>query len=236
MSVVFLKAASVDDSQEDREHLLKLLSSYKDEGINISTEVFNSANTFLDKAKQGFDFVFLDIDMPEMNGISLANEIRKRDKDILIIFVTNLGSYALQGYAVNAFDFLVKPIKKEDLKRTITKAIERKKAKDQKKIIIKIPAGFQALLVSSIIYVEIRGHDLTFHTADGNYDTRGGLKTLEEDLGDKKFARCNNCFLVNLDYVQSVEKDEVLLPNDIRLPISRNKKKEFVKRFLESME
>lgn len=236
MNETYLKAAIVDDSPEDRKHLRKLLESYNS-NVHIAIEEFHSGNSFLDKVKLGFDLVFFDIDMPEMDGITLANKLRERDKDILIAFVTNLGSYALQGYAVNAFDFLVKPIQKEDVKRTIDRAIERKKTPDRKKILLRIHSGYQAVMTDDILYVEIRGHDLTFHTTEGDYNSKGGLKEVEETLSStNRFARCNNCFLVNLDFVQSIEKDEVLLPGDVRLPISRNKKKEFVKRFLESIQ
>lgn len=231
---VYLKAAIVDDSETDRAHLRSLLETYGN-GIHIAVEEFHSGNSFLDKVKLGFDLVFFDIDMPEMDGITLANRLRAIDKDILIVFVTNLGSYALQGYAVNAFDFLVKSIAKEDVQRTIERAIERKREPDQRKILLKIHGGYQALLVSEIIYVEIRGHDLTFHATSGEFSSKGGLREVEEELSASRFARCNNCFLVNLDFVQAIEKDEVVLPNG-RLPISRNKKKEFVTRFLEGIQ
>ncbi len=227
------KIAIVDDKPSDAEYLKSLLSSYpqfKDGGATI--DFYDNPINFLDHFKKLYDIIFLDINMPLMNGLELGRRIKDSDDRSNIIFTTSYASLAINGYEINAFDFLVKPIKQKDLFASLDRLVKRIMEKNTAKIAIRIKHGYKAIAARDIYYVEVVRHELIVHCTDEQYSFRGVLKNIEQELGDG-FAKCSICYLVNLDYVDSISGDEVLLPNGIHLPISRSKKQEFTEKFLE---
>ena len=229
-----IKIAIVDDNQKDIDNLVKLLEGIKGSYPNaFKINSFTNGINFLESLKNGFDLIFLDIDMPTINGLELAKKIREFDEKVTLVFVTNLASCAIQGYEVSALAFLVKPITEFSLKNCFDKFIVKwKENKDDKKITIKVAHGYRALSINEIRYVEVRSHDLFFHIGnDEVLSTKGILKDVEAKINSPKFQKCNSCYLINLDYVDSVVGNDVLIGKD-KLPISRNKKQNFLDAFL----
>ena len=231
-----MKIAVVDDNPNDANHLLEALSSYeKWEDGKPEIEVFPRGIKFLDQFKQLFDVVFMDIDMPVMDGLEVSKKLRELDNDIQIVFVTNYASLAINGYEVAASDFLVKPVTKDGVYRCLDKI--QAKVQDKKKgkrIIVKVKHGYQAVNVAEIFYIEVMKHDVTFHCKDGDFTIRGSLKELEAELSPMDFAECSNCYLVNLRYVDSLSGDTCLVKG-VELPISKTRKKDFTSKFLDSI-
>lgn len=228
-----VKIVIVDDSEADIAHLSSLLRQYE-RGHHQEFEIvtFTKGLDFLSDLSELYDVIFLDIAMPAINGLEVASKIREKDQKVAIVFLTNLAALALNGYKVNAVDFLVKPLSYDLLSQTMDRVIDKLAEKKEQRIAIRVKHGFKALETATITYVEVRGHSLIFHCVDGDYETHGALKKVEEQLNPKQFVRCNYCFLVNLDYVDSVQENDAIV-HGAKLPISRTKKQAFLDRFLD---
>jgi DNA-binding LytR/AlgR family response regulator len=166
-----------------------------------------------------------------MTGMEAAARLRKHNADIIIIFVTNMTSFAIKSYEVDALDYIVKPVSYKRVVLKLQKALGIIKAKQEKSIVIKdaTDAGGGLIHISSndIYYIEVRAHKLTYHTKSGIFNEIGTLSQKEEVLSGSNFARCNACYLVNLRHVFSFGGYSVVMANGDELKISQAKKKTF---------
>ena len=170
----------------------------------------------------------MDIELPDGNGMDLIKEIRKVDDKVIVVFVTNLVSYAVKGYEVHAFDFIVKPISYYNFYVKLLKVIGCLEQKKDKEIWVTNKNGRERIMLSSVLYIEVVQHMLYYHTVDGVLNASGSLNSVQESLKNYGFVLCNSCYLVNLKHVKAIKQNDVLVGNDL-LMISRHKKKEFIK-------
>ncbi len=224
-----LRIAIVEDNPKDSAHLLSCLQRFaKANQMEIETEVFANALRFLQEYKGEFNVIFMDIDMPMMNGMEAARSLRKVDPHVVLIFVTALAKFALNGYEVDAFDFIVKPVQENFLSAKMKRVIKKLSSEQRVKVLIRSREKTVSVFADEIIYVDIYNHVLTFHTEQGNYETRGSMKDVTETLDGNNFVLCNKSYVVNLRHVQMVEGDDVIMTGGEKLPISRPRKKEFM--------
>ena len=202
----------------------------KNSDIDLNT--FTNPTEFLAAFHCQYDILFMDIEMPGIDGFEAARRIRERDDKVSIIFVTNMVSYAPKGYSVNAMDFIVKPVSYYRLAASLTKARSRLQTEQGVPLVLHTKDGTYRLDSARVHYIEMLNHHTIFHTEDGVFDTTGSLKKLEEQLAGQNFARCNNGYLVNLRYVRSVEGSDVVVGGD-RLLISRTRRKAFLQQMSE---
>ncbi len=223
-----INIAIVEDDENDAKLLESCLIRYFEEsGGKCSISKFNSAQTFLVVSKR-FSIVFMDIELPDMDGMTAAEKLRQTDENIVLIFVTNMAQFAIRGYMVDALDFIVKPVVYEDFIVKLRKAVARASGFGQHEVTVNLLGeGVKRINISSIRYVEVIGHTLSYHTDGGTYQVYGTLKNCEELLGSG-FVRCNNCYLVNLRYVYSVKGYTVYVDGE-ELKISQPRKKAFMK-------
>lgn len=226
-----LKIAVVDDEQAVCETLTRYMKHFSNvEQIPVEISCYSSGVKFLETVPFRFDAVFLDIEMPALDGMETAREIRGMDENICIVFITNMAHYAIQGYEVNALDFIVKPVEYAAFARMMKKVCRfSAKYKTENSLTIKIDREIKKVAISDILYIETEGSYLIYHILDGTYRVRGTLKNIEKELERQGFLRCNHCYLVNAKYITDVKKDSVLVRRE-ELKISRNKKKEFMEK------
>ncbi|MCI8613048.1 MAG: response regulator transcription factor [Clostridia bacterium] len=224
-----IKIAIVEDNPQDADRLRnyaeRALESFGETG---EITLFTNAVSFLEGYRGCYDVVFMDIELPDLNGMDTAKRLRAVDKDVVLIFVTNMAQFALGGYAVDAMDFMVKPVSYDNLAVKMSRALNKLSAQKEEKIIIQGKTGATVLSVSKIKYVEVMNHKVIFYTTDGKVSSSGSLSKFEEKLPKRKFSRCNNCYLVNLDYVTGVDDFTAYIGKE-SLPISRSRKKPFLK-------
>ncbi len=217
----------VEDNKYDAGRLSEYIEKYfSDEGKTYTLTVYNNVVDFLEK-KIAVDIIFMDIELPLMTGMEASHRIREYDKNVLIIFVTNLAQYALEGYAVNAFDFVVKPISYYDFAIKMKRAAGLIERDGGVKVEAKTKNGVFYIPASDIRYVEVVDHALTYHTADDTVVSSGKLYEVENILCASGFFKCNRCYLVNMRYVKSINDGVCEMVNGDKLLISRNRKKEF---------
>lgn len=218
---------------EDEEKTSRELQSFVDEFFTTKNEAysiksFDNAETFINSFKPSYNLVLVDINLPGMNGMDAIKEIRKFDSSVMVIFITSLAQYAVKGYEVSAFDFIVKPVNYYNFSLKLNRAYLNLKNQINSSIVLNNKSSMKKMDISSIYYIETNDHKLIFHTVDGTYETYASLKDYIGALSDHSFALCNQCYFVNLRYVQEVVDNYVTVGND-RLLISRPRRGEFIK-------
>ena len=221
------RVAIVEDENEAVEAIEKCLVRYSsDEGINFDVMVYDTGLKFLDAYSPAFDIVFMDIEMPDIDGIKTAEKLRQMDSCVGLVFITNLARYAIKGYEYDALDYILKPLSYPAFKLKLDRIFQRIK-KNDKKIIITTRTGQNAVGINSIYYVEVSGHNLIYHTETGDYSEYGTLKEVLKKLPETQFMKCNNRYLVNLGHVRGYD-GSVLTVGDYKIEISRSRKKDFI--------
>ena len=223
-----LRIAIVEDTADDRARLKDYLEKISNECGETSriTEFFDGA-AFLESYRPDYDLVLMDIEMPHLNGMETARELRMRDARVLLIFITNIAQYALNGYEVDALDYMLKPVNYYALALKLKKAQRILRERTGGSMMLPFDGVLRRTPIQSILYVEVSDHKLCYHTYDGESHLTGSMKELEQSLASSHFVRCNNCYLVNLAHVSSVSTDTVWVESDA-LKISRPKRKTFM--------
>ncbi|MEE3469062.1 MAG: LytTR family DNA-binding domain-containing protein [Butyrivibrio hungatei] len=220
----------VEDESDQADLLRNYIQTYGNKNnrqFNITH--FSDGIDLVDEYRAQFDIILLDIQMKHLDGMVAAEKIRKVDADVVIIFITSTVRYAVQGYAVDALGYVLKPVPYLQFEQLFDKAISRVMTKKEK-LYIRVSVDERQLKLDcdNIYYIESQRNNVCIHCADEDYITAGPLKKFEEMLSGHGFSKCHNAYIVNLSYVEGVRKEEVLLTSGIVLPISRARKKEFM--------
>lgn len=224
-----IKIAIVEDDKESTESLVNLLKKIQTElNVILSISSFPDGLAFLDTNNTNFDIVFMDIDMPIMNGVEASKKLRDTDRNVELIFTTALSQYAIFGYDVSASAFLVKPFTEDEKAiERIKNIIVRKSEEEKNFFIFQKDKSSIKVLYNEITYIESFNHYCVFHTKDNlSYKKTCSMKSVEEILTTFGFLRCDNSYLINPLYANKWEKDTVDI-NSKKIPISRSRRKEF---------
>lgn len=220
-----VRIALVEDDAGYRRELTDYLNRFaKERGEHFAVSTFTDGAEIVEGYTAGYDIILMDIAMSYMDGMTAAEAIRRVDDEVVIIFITNMPQFVMKGYSVSALDYVLKPISYFAFSQRIQRALERMKKRTHKYISIPFKGGMRKLAASQIAYVEVRDHDLTYHTADEVLPAKGTLSEAEALLGSESFFRCNKCYLVNLEYVDRVDNTSIHIGKD-RIQVSRARKK-----------
>ena len=193
-------------------------------GIDYGLTVYKNGSDFLrDFAQKPFDLVFLDIEMPEIDGISVAHKLRSISPDVPIVFLTSHLEYAIEGYEVRALRYLTKPIDPKKLQEVLSYVLRQQQ--EQRALWIKTDYAEQKLLIKDIVYMEAQNQNILICTGTDSYSVRYNISDYETELKDDGFFRIHRGYLVSLQHIKSVGKSEVVLSCGTALPVSRSKEK-----------
>ena len=181
----------------------------------------------LDDYRPVYDVLFLDVEMKHLDGMETARRVRELDKDVIIVFITNMAQYAIGGYAVGALDYVLKPVPYFAFSQQLRKAEEQLRRRARHYLALPVEGGLRRLDSSLIYYLESEGHRVHFYTEEGDFVAAGTLKAFEEKLAERPFARCNSGYLVNLAQVKSVQQGMVQV-GPYELQVSRPRRKAFL--------
>lgn len=219
-----MKIAICDDEINDlniiKDYITRYNSSYSIACFDTSLKLLDALNTQL------FDIIFLDIEMTAPNGYEAAKIIKKEYKNTFIVFTTNSLDYAIRGYEV-AFRYLPKPITYQMFHKTFSQ-LERKLT--SQKLEITTRSGATVVNLNDIMYFESFGHSILFHMSDNSVlESRNSIKNIFEILTSTYIVQIHKSYGVNLNYITSTTTNNVILSNNISLPIGRKNRDDFRK-------
>lgn len=221
--------AVVEDEKLCSRQIQSFLEQYQEENsVRFKVSAFETAVRFLDGYEPVYDMILMDIDMPGINGMDAAGRIRLTDQEVVIVFITNIASFAIRGYEVGALDYIVKPLTYYSFSMRLTRALKRSRARAPRQIMLTLPDGAKMLEVGQIYYVEVQNRMLHYYTQEGTYVVRGTMQSTQQMLEPYSFAKCNHWYIVNLRYVSEVRKNTVIV-GEYELEISRRNRTPFLK-------
>ena len=203
--------------------------------IKSSVKVFSSDKELLSD-KDVFDIYFLDI--KGISGLEIAHKIREKEKigdmKSVIVFITGYGEYMPEAFDVQAFHYLLKPIKVEKffevLKNAITE-VKKRKYNEEVFIQLKIHRRLKNFDLQDILYLESNNKKVAFHTTEGIFEVLGKMEDFEQTL-DNAFYRCHRCYIVNFSKIASYRQNEIELINGDKISVAYKKYSSFVKAYI----
>ena len=217
----------VEDEDIAADALVQAISAYAERsGEQFGVARLTSAVDLDERVSRDVDLIFLDIELPGQNGMDAAFDLRERDTSTPIIFVTNMANYAVHGYAVNALDFIVKPFTYEDFALRMDRAIRVMRQRAARTISVRSREGLRMFDASELVFVDMSGHDLVYHLADGStLSARGSMRRLGQELDDVPFVRISSGCIINMSHVRGIADAAIALSTGDTVWASRANKK-----------
>ena len=216
--------ALCDDNELDFDHIEQVLAGLHDDGISYEVTRYRNGLDLIRDFNEGIRYHLLIIDMlmTPLDGIAVAKELRRLDVAMPILIVTSTMQYALDGYQVNAWRYLTKPVDEERLLADVRAIYEQgeNNAPDVY-FIVKQDFGITKIRVDEILYFESSLHTITAHTVERGYSFRGTIKGIEDNFRSSGFFRIHKSLVVNLAHIRKVTSGAVTLIDGTRLDLSR---------------
>lgn len=216
-----MRIAICDDEEIYRVELKTILDKLL-ANIDYDIDTFEDGRILSEAfSKEPYDLVFLDIEMPAVDGITLAKKIRSKSENVFIVFLTSHIEYALEGYEVNALRYLTKPVDTDKL-REVLKYVLDKQGSNSHQIIIKEDGEDILIDINDVIYMESMNQNVRIVTSRGEHIIRYNIGDFEEELKDDGFFRIHRGYLISLSKVKKLAKNDVVMDGDVTLPVSRS--------------
>lgn len=216
-----VKFAICDDSVVDSNYVKELVTQWaNDKKYQVNIDIFSSAEAFIFHYVENkeYDVLLLDIEMGNMDGVTLARQIRKSNKSVQIVFITGYSDYIAEGYDVEALHYLMKPLKKEKLYDVLDRAVN-KIMQNEKHLVLNTFDEMIRIPLHEIIYIDVDRNYVTVHS-NKDYTVKKTLAEIEKEL-DERFFRIGRSAIINLKYITRVTKTDVYLNNGIILQLPR---------------
>jgi len=226
-----LNIAIVDDNSDERTRLREYAENYcRERSMEAAFTLFEDGASFLEHYPDPVDIIFLDIEMPRLGGMDTARRLREFDKSAQILFVTYLVQYAIEGYSVNAADFIPKPVSYPSFCSSMDRVMDKIRFFMPRFLMTSYDKGPISCQIQDICYIESLNKKTIIHLTDGSSRfSSEPLYALEEKLKNEPFFRCHNAFLVNLGHIHTVNGNEAVVLGQ-PIPISKYRKKEFMQK------
>jgi len=216
-----------DDSIIETDQILLLMKDFSYKNMQFSIQIFNSSLDLMKSVDSGIisDIYLLDIVMPGLSGIDIGTLIRQKRDDVCIIFITNSTEYALNAYKISALQYLIKPVRKTELYKSLNKAIQFYEKIDRT-YILDTPDGKIPIKYKDIIFIEISNHVLNFHTLAGIINSKyirvSFTSALHKILNYPSFIQSHRAYIINMEHVKKMGKKFFIMTNSNRIPISKS--------------
>lgn len=225
-----LYIAICDDEHNMTEQLRMIISAYLESRcIDAEILTFQNADDLL-ICKSRFDCIFLDIEMPETNGIEAAKRIRENDMHVPVVYVTSYTDYWKNAYSVHAFDFIVKPFSCDDIEKVLNDLILIRQKPQSPVITLQSEKGTVYQKTNEILYFYVEDKKrLTVCTNDKKYIVKMSLSEVRSVLDGSLFFSPHRCCIVNLRQVSTIEnRFDIIMTNGEFLPLAQRKEKDFL--------
>lgn len=218
--------AICDDLAQDRKYLYELVTDYIESGdIRAVISAYRSGEELLESDLSSIDLIFLDIYMGKIDGMETAKELMRKNRTAQVVFTTTSPDFAVEAFAIDAFHYLLKPVKKEDLFRILNRFMDSISA--MRSIPVKVGRLEESVPLSDIVYIEANGKRTIFHLKNkGTLAVSESLAELKERLKEEHFISPIRWALVPLSEAVSVSGTEIKLSDGTGIPVSRGKREE----------
>ena len=231
-----LKVAICDDEEKIglnyKDEIEKILKIY---GIEYEIDVFIDGYSFLEKhVKKKYDLVFMDIDMPRLNGMEVASELKNGEDYPILVFVTNHDALVYETFPYNPFDFIRKSYFYDEINKVLDRIINEIKINRETFLFKNLNIEVEISL-NKIIYFEAEQNYLYIVTDKNKYKIRETLKNVQDKLENNGFIRIHKGFLINRGAIIGMDKEDVIVAGNIRLPIGRSNRESIRKEIMRGM-
>ncbi|MFJ2369259.1 LytR/AlgR family response regulator transcription factor [Microbacterium sp. NPDC087665] len=225
-----IRVGVVEDDPHSIDRLLSHLDQFqREESERFHVAAFQDGGDIIADYRPDWDVLFLDIEMPHVDGMTAARRIREVDAQVIIVFVTSSPHYAVSGYQVDALSYLLKPVTYVAFAQEMRRVLVRLQQRVRRDLLFTaVDGALHRVAVADIRYIESVKHRIEVHTLDDDFAVVSTLKSVEADLDGEGFMRCHSGLLVNLRHVTGTEGNDCRVRGGTRLPISRPRKKEFL--------
>lgn len=238
-----MRIAIIEDEQIHKELLTSYINRWAEKYDLASRTVirdYESAEQFLFDSEdlEPFDILFVDIQMSGMTGMDMAKKVREKDKNVSLVFTTGITDYLLEGYEVEALNYLLKPLKEEKVFEVLGKASLRKKT--EKYIIVHTEENILRLNEETVNYVEARGHRCVIAldkkmNEENMVEVKESLAEMEKLLAEYNFVKCHRSYICRIGAIYRIEKTDIYFDDGSSIPVSRrmydNVNREFIRCF-----
>lgn len=214
--------AICDDDVDFSVDFRSMLSAILDErSVAYRIALFSDPFELMRSVESGarYDLLFQDVLFETERGIRLAKDLRQKKQDMDIVFVTNAVQYAFDGYEAYPLNYLLKPVSREKLSEVVDHFLEKRALQY---VSLQTARGQVQIQLSDVLYFEVFNHEIIVHLTDKSSESyKGTLRELELSLPAHLFARCHRCYLVNLEHVRRVSRDQIFFSTGETVPISK---------------
>ncbi len=228
-----LSIAVCDDNETDLRYITDMVNAWAERRrLPVCVRTFPSSEAFLFHYSENrdYDVLLLDVEMGDLNGVDLAKQIRVQNRRVQIVFITGYPDFIAEGYDVSALHYLMKPLNPEKLFCVLNRAASLCQ-EERPFLLISSERETSRIFFDDIYYAESEGHYMLIHTAQTQVRARMTVSKLLEKL-DEGFYKCSRSFVVSLRHIQRITKSEVILENQVSLPLSRGQYDEINKRMI----
>lgn len=218
-----------EDVEIERNLLNTVLRQYFRE-INEEVRIleYESGEAFIADVEEGYtdmELLFLDIYMKELNGMETARRLRELQCKVPIVFLTSSPDFAVESYEVHAAGYLLKPFEEEKLKNLLNRLLH---VEMKRRIAVKQRRQYRYIYLDDICYIDSYKHSFTLHLSDGStVVTNEKLVEMEERIHDRRFLRCHQSYLVNMDFIADI-KEDFIMRDGTEVPIRVRGKRELI--------
>lgn len=231
-----MKIAVCDDEEEFNKRTVKLIRSMLKKTEDYKITICASGEELLETyRREPFDIIFLDIEMEGMNGMDTARQLREKDENVIIVFLTSYEEFALEGYEVNAYRYLIKNQPEYVYKKQF-KSIFQEYFQKHKYFVISDRNNIARIYLKDICFFEVLNKKIIVHTMTNTYEYTGKLSEVESQLADDaSFIRSHKSYIINIAQVDTIGNTDITMKNTENVRMSRKRKKDVVERYLSYM-
>lgn len=205
----------------------------QEEGLLYSIECYSDGEKLLESYKEPADIIFMDIEMPLMDGLETARRLRLQDTEATLIFTTSHEKYAIKGYQVDAWRYFIKPIGKRELKIELLPRLCSLSKRKNAVLYLKTENGAETIDPGKILYIEtLLNHRLAIHLEDRTLEAYRSMSQLQEKLDATQFFRCHTSYIINFQAVLKIEHNDIIMKDQKVIPLSKHRRREFLDAFL----
>lgn len=220
-----IRIAICDDEIQARQSVEGFVRQMAEQdGLQVDIMQFQNGTQLLEKYPRPVDVLLLDIELGDWNGLELAKELRKKDAQVQIVFITNMPQFAVGGYKVRAFGYLLKPVSYEEFTLELRELIKSLAESKDADISLRASGETLHLPVSEICYAETYGRKLLVHGLGQSWEISSTIGALEKELALHGFVRCHTAYLVNAKQIQRISGNEFIMTDGEHIPISKHRR------------